>query len=74
MFQILESKGIPTHFVELINEREMVVKALKIIPVEVIARNITAGSLAKRLGMEEGIVLPSRCLSFTTRMMNWETR
>lgn len=62
MFQILESKGIPTHFVELINQREMVVKALKIIPVEVIARNITAGSLAKRLGMEEGIVLPKPVL------------
>lgn len=64
LFQLLENKGIPTHFVELVNEREMVVKALKIIPVEVIARNITAGSLAKRLGMEEGIVLNKPVLEF----------
>ncbi|MFZ3172868.1 MAG: phosphoribosylaminoimidazolesuccinocarboxamide synthase [Carboxydocellales bacterium] len=53
-FELLEQKGIPTHFVKLVNDREMLVKGVKIIPVEVVVRNIAAGSLAKRLGLEEG--------------------
>ena len=53
-FELLEQKGIPTHFVKLVNDREMLVKSVKIIPVEVVVRNIAAGSLAKRLGLEEG--------------------
>lgn len=56
-FQLLEQKGIATHFVKLINDREMLVKNVKIIPVEVVVRNIAAGSLAKRLGLEEGTPL-----------------
>lgn len=51
--------GIPTHFVKRLDEREQLVKKAKIIPLEAIIRNITAGSMAKRLGIEEGIKLPT---------------
>lgn len=56
-FKMLEQHGITNHFVEAINDREMIVRAVKIILVEVVVRNIAAGSLAKRLGMEEGTPL-----------------
>ncbi len=56
IFQMLAEKGIPTHFVEQLSERETVVKAVKILPLEVIVRNVSAGSFAKRYGVEEGIV------------------
>ena len=56
IFQLLEQKGVPTHYVEQISERETIVKAVKILPLEVIMRNISAGSFAKRYGVEEGIV------------------
>ncbi|MEG6617294.1 phosphoribosylaminoimidazolesuccinocarboxamide synthase [Peptococcaceae bacterium 1198_IL3148] len=56
-FKLLASKGVPNHFVELVNEREQIVKALQIIPVEVVVRNLSAGSMAKRLGIEEGLDL-----------------
>ncbi|MGI6256811.1 MAG: phosphoribosylaminoimidazolesuccinocarboxamide synthase [Anaerovoracaceae bacterium] len=55
IFQMLAEKGIPTHFVEQLSERETVVKAVKILPLEVIVRNVSAGSFAKRYGVEEGI-------------------
>ena len=55
IFQLLEEKGVPTHFVEQISDRETVVKAVKILPLEVIMRNVSAGSFAKRYGVEEGI-------------------
>lgn len=64
MFKMLEEKGVPTHLVELVNEREMLVKAVEILPIEVIVRNIAAGSLAKRLGLEEGFVMPKTVLEF----------
>lgn len=64
LFEMLEKKGVPTHFIELLNEREMLVKAVKIVPIEVIMRNIAAGSLAKRLGLEEGTVMDSTVLEF----------
>ncbi|MHB1127562.1 MAG: phosphoribosylaminoimidazolesuccinocarboxamide synthase [Bacillota bacterium] len=64
LFNLLHRNGIPSHFIELVGEREMLVKGLKIIPVEVVARNLTAGSLAKRLGMEEGIALSKPVLEF----------
>nr|WP_236613336.1 phosphoribosylaminoimidazolesuccinocarboxamide synthase [Chrysiogenes arsenatis] len=57
LFLYLAKNGIPTHFLGRPSEREMVCKKVKIIPVEVIIRNIIAGSLAKRLGSEEGVVL-----------------
>lgn len=64
LFKMLEEKGVPTHFVELINEREMLVKSVEILPLEVIVRNIAAGSLAKRLGLDEGTPLNSTVLEF----------
>ena len=57
LMAILEEKGIKTHFVKEINDRETIVKKVEIIPIEVIVRNIAAGSLAKRLGLEEGTIL-----------------
>ena len=56
MFQLLEKQGVPTHFVEQLSERETLVKKVSIVPLEVIIRNISAGSFAKRYGVEEGIV------------------
>lgn len=56
-FQEMEKAGIPTHFVKLLGEREMLVKRLKMIPLEIVMRNVVAGSLAKRVGTEEGYVL-----------------
>ena len=64
LFKILEEKGIPTHFIELLNDREMLVKEVTILPLEVIVRNIAAGSLAKRLGLEEGAVMKKSVLEF----------
>lgn len=64
LFQMLEAKGIPTHFETLISDREQYVKAVKILPLEVIVRNVVAGSLAKRLGLEEGVVMKETVLEF----------
>ena len=64
MFEYLREKGVDSHFVKLLSDREQLVKSLKIIPVEVIARNIAAGSLAKRLGLEEGTELKRPVLEF----------
>jgi phosphoribosylaminoimidazole-succinocarboxamide synthase len=63
-FRLLEEKGISTHFVEQVSDREMLVKSLDIIKVEVVVRNIVAGSLAKRLGIPEGKVLTDPILEF----------
>lgn len=63
-FRMLEADGVPTHFVERLSEREMLVKRLEIIPVETVVRNITAGSLVKRLGLEEGKTLPAPILEY----------
>ncbi|MGD9489299.1 MAG: phosphoribosylaminoimidazolesuccinocarboxamide synthase [Calditrichaceae bacterium] len=57
LFEFLESYNIPTHFIEKISDKEMLVKKLDIIPVEVVIRNVAAGSLCKRYGVEEGKVL-----------------
>jgi len=54
LFLLLEKEGIATHFVKRLNDREVVTKRLKIIPIEVVVRNIAAGSMSKRLGIEEG--------------------
>lgn len=64
IFRMLEAKGIKTHFVKELSDREMLVKRLRIIPVEVVIRNIAAGSLCKRLGVEEGMVLKEPTLEF----------
>jgi phosphoribosylaminoimidazole-succinocarboxamide synthase len=57
LYPLLEAQGIPTHFLEKLNDREQRVRAVEIIPVEVIVRNVAAGSFSKRLGIEEGTVL-----------------
>lgn len=62
IFEILESQGIITHFVSRLNDREMLVKSVEIVPIEVIVRNIAAGSLSKKLGLEEGIKLKTTVL------------
>lgn len=59
LFRELERHGIRTHLVERVSERDMLVKKLDIVPVELVVRNIVAGSMAKRLGLEEGRDLPS---------------
>lgn len=64
LFKLLEEKGIPTHFIELLSDREMLVKEVTILPLEVIMRNVAAGSLAKRLGLEEGTVMKTPVLEF----------
>ena len=61
----LEKAGIPTHFVEELSERETLVKKVSIVPLEVIIRNISAGSFAKRYGMEEGIVFDAPTIEFS---------
>lgn len=65
IFQMLEEKGIPTHFVKQLSERETLVKAVKILPLEVIIRNVSAGSFSKRYGVEEGIVFKQPALEFS---------
>lgn len=57
IFQELEKIGVPTHFVKKLSDREMLVRKLDIVPVEVVVRNVIAGSLAKRMGRAEGEVL-----------------
>ena len=61
----LERGGVPTHFVQELSERETVVKRVQIVPLEVIVRNISAGSFAKRYGVEEGIVFDEPTVEFS---------
>lgn len=61
----LEKQGVPTHFVEEISERETIVKKVSIVPLEVIVRNISTGSFAKRYGVEEGIVFDQPTIEFS---------
>lgn len=65
VFKMLEGHDIPTHLVEQISERDTVVKRVQIVPVEVIVRNIAAGSLSKRLGLEEGTKLAATVLEYS---------
>ena len=64
LMEKLEKEGIPTHYVEELNERETLVKKVKIVPLEVIVRNVAAGSLAKRLGLEEGVPMKKTVLEY----------
>ncbi len=64
VFEMLEENGIPTHLVKLLSDRETLVKAVDILMVEVIVRNVAAGSMAKRLGLEEGSALKETVLEF----------
>ncbi|AWR86017.1 phosphoribosylaminoimidazole-succinocarboxamide synthase [Meiothermus taiwanensis WR-220] len=65
LFGYLEGHGIPTHFVRQLSEREMLVRQVEIVPLEVIVRNRTAGTFARRYGVEEGRVLPKPLLEFS---------
>lgn len=65
LFEMLEKEGIPTHHIELLSKREALVKAVEILPLEVIVRNVAAGSLAKRLGLEEGTPMKKTVLEFS---------
>ena len=64
LMKMLEENGIPTHYIEEINDRETVVRKVKIVPLEVIVRNIASGSLSKRLGLPEGTKLGSTVLEY----------
>ena len=64
LFGVLEAEGIPTHFVRVLNEREMLVQRLKIVPVEVTIRNVVAGGMAKMLGLKEGKELKQPVLEY----------
>ena len=63
--RLLEKHGVPTHFVEELNDREKKIKKVSIVPLEVIIRNISAGSFAKRYGVEEGIVFAEPTIEFS---------
>ena len=65
MMRKLEAEGIPTHLIEELSDRETAVKKVSIVPLEVIVRNISAGSFAKRFGVEEGIVFENPTIEFS---------
>lgn len=65
IFKLLAAKGVPTHLVEELNDRETAVKKVEIVPLEVIIRNYSAGSFAKKLGLEEGLSLACPTLEFS---------
>ena len=65
LFQKLEEAGVPTHYVKELSDRETAVKKVDIVPLEVIVRNVAAGSFSKRLGIEEGFKLLCPTLEFT---------
>ena len=64
LFKLLDSKGIPTHFVRMLDDNHMLHKRVKVILIEVIVRNIATGSLSKNLGIEDGKVLPFTLVEF----------
>ena len=65
IFRMMEEKGIPTHYIEELSDRETAVKKVEIVPLEVIVRNVAAGSFSKKLGIEEGFRLLSPTLEFS---------
>lgn len=65
IFRQLEKAGVPTHYIEELSERETLVKKVSIVPLEVIIRNIAAGSMSKRLGIEEGTALQCPVIEFS---------
>lgn len=64
IFEFLSAEGIPTHFEQRLNDREMLVRKVEIVPIEVVVRNKAAGSLCRMLGIPEGMALPSPILEF----------
>ena len=65
LMAMLESEGVPTHFVQELSQRETLVKKVSIVPLEVIVRNIAAGSFSKRYGVEEGVVFDQPTIEFS---------
>ena len=65
LFQKIEEEGIPTHIIQELNDRETAVRRVEIVPLEVIVRNVAAGSFSKRLGVEEGTVLAEPTIEFS---------
>ena len=65
IFKILEKKGVPTHYIQELNDRETAVKKVSIVPLEVIIRNYAAGSFSKRMGVEEGVKFKTPILEFS---------
>ena len=65
LFELLEKEGVPTHFVSELNDREALVRKVSIVPLEVIIRNISAGSFSKRYGVAEGIVFTEPTIEFS---------
>lgn len=65
VFQLLEKNGIPTHYIEELSDRETAVKRVDIVPIEVIIRNVAAGSFSKRLGVEEGVQFKEPTIEFS---------
>ncbi len=64
IFQSLNDIGVPTHFIRRLNMREQLIRSVEIIPLEVVVRNVAAGSIATRLGLEEGTPLPRSIIEF----------
>lgn len=64
IFQYLSEAGIPSHFIQQLNDREMLTRRVKIIPVEVVVRNRATGSIVKRLGLEEGLIIDPPLIEF----------
>lgn len=65
MFSLLDQQGVASHFVELVDDRSMLVKAVEIVQVEVIIRNIATGSMVRRLGVEDGLLLDPTVLEYS---------
>ncbi|MFX3868501.1 phosphoribosylaminoimidazolesuccinocarboxamide synthase, partial [Streptococcus suis] len=64
IFEKLNEAGVPTHFIKLLSDSEQLNKKVEIIPIEVVLRNVTAGSFSKRFGVEDGITLPTPIVEF----------
>jgi len=65
IFTLLGNIGVPTHFIKRLNMREQLIRQVEIVPLEVIVRNVAAGSLSKRLGIEEGVQLPRTLIEYS---------
>ena len=65
VFQLLEKEGVPTHFIQELSDRETLVKRVEIVPLEVIIRNVAAGSFSKRLGVPEGTLFEEPTIEFS---------
>ena len=64
IFVALKAIGVPTHFIRRLNMREQLIRQVEIVPIEVVVRNVAAGSLSKRLGIEEGTQLPRTIIEY----------